>query len=306
MDDELVQRRDCVIIGGGPAGLTAAIYLARYHLSVTVFDDGTSRAAAIPITYNHAGFPGGISGKELLTRIRTQALTFGAEICREKVQELIRENSGFSVNFSGRSLSTKAVLIATGVINRSPTMPKAKHDDAVHRGLIRYCPVCDGFEVTDKHIAVIGQGAKAFQEAVFLRSYTRHITLLCPKTHDLQPGHRARLAELGIPTGGEPLEFEVEQEAIAVRTMTATYRFNSIYPALGSKVRSELASSVGATLSDEGGIRVDAHQRTDVTGLYAAGDVVIGLDQISHAMGQAGVAATTIRNDLCDLAPLIR
>jgi len=91
--------------------------------------------------------------------------------------------------------------------------------------------------VTDKHIAVIGQGAKAFQEAVFLRSYTRHITLLCPKTPDLEPGHRARLAELGIPIGGEPLEFEVEQKAIAVRTMTATYRFNSIYPALGSKVQ---------------------------------------------------------------------
>ena len=91
--------------------------------------------------------------------------------------------------------------------------------------------------MTDKHIAVIGQGAKAFQEAVFLRSYTRHITLLCPKTPDLEPGHRARLAELGIPIGGEPLEFEVEQKAIAVRTMTATYRFNSIYPALGSKVQ---------------------------------------------------------------------
>lgn len=90
--------RDCVIIGGGPAGLTAAIYLARYHLSVTVFDDGTSRAASILLTHNHAGFPSGISGPELLSRVRTQALMYGTEILNQRVTALHRPEGDFVVS----------------------------------------------------------------------------------------------------------------------------------------------------------------------------------------------------------------
>ncbi|MBW6425373.1 NAD(P)/FAD-dependent oxidoreductase [Rhizobium sp. XQZ8] len=301
-----LKRRDCVIIGGGPAGLTAAIYLSRYHLSVIVFDDGTSRAATIPISHNHAGFPDGIGGSELLERMRAQALTYGAEIVNEHVNALSQRGDEFLVSFGNHTLPARTVMIATGVINRPPAMPKGEHDEALRRGLIRYCPVCDGFEVTDKQVAVVGQGAKAFDEAVFLRSYTREVKLFLPGEHDLQPHQQARLTELGIHFESGPLKFEVEQEAILIRAGAAEYRFDSIYPALGSDVRSELVTCVGATLSNEGCIRVDDHQRTNVPGLYAAGDVVIGLDQISHAMGQAGVAATTIRNDLSERSPLVR
>lgn len=299
-------RRDCVIIGGGPAGLTAAIYLSRYHLSVTVFDDGTSRAATIPMSHNHAGFPEGIGGSELLGRMRVQALTYGAEIVNEHVNALARRGDDFFVSFGDHTLPARTVLVATGVINRPPLMPKDEHDEALRRGLIRYCPVCDGFEVTDKRVAVVGRGAKAFNEAVFLRSYTRDVKLFSPGGHDLEPQQQARLRELGIHFQSGPLELEVEQEAILIRAGTAVQRFDSIYPALGSDVRSELVTCVGAALSKEGGIHVDDHQRTNIPGLYAAGDVVIGLDQISHAMGQAGVAATTIRNDLCERSPLVR
>ncbi|WP_346269416.1 NAD(P)/FAD-dependent oxidoreductase [Rhizobium wenxiniae] len=166
--------------------------------------------------------------------------------------------------------------------------------------------MCDGFEVTDKRVGVVGRGANAFNEAVFLRSYTPEVKLFSPGEHDLEPHQQARSRELGIHFQNGPLEFEVEQEAILVRAGTAVHRFDSLYPALGSDVRSELASCVGATLSDEGCIHVDDHQRTNIPGLYAAGDVVIGLDQISHAMGQAGIAATTIRIDLCERSPLVR
>jgi thioredoxin reductase (NADPH) len=84
------------------------------------------------------------------------------------------------------------------------------------------------------------------------------------------------------------------------------HQFGTIYPAMGSDIRSELALEVGATVSGAGCICVESRQRTNVRDLYAAGDVVIGLDQISHAMGQAGVAATTIRNDLCEISVLLR
>jgi thioredoxin reductase (NADPH) len=299
--------RDCIIVGAGPAGLTAAIYLARYHLSVTVFDDGTSRAASIPMSHNHAGFPGGINGMELLARMREQAFMYGAEILDRRVTALRRAEDNFNVLLEDGVLSARAVLIATGVVNRMPSMPKDRHDEALGRGLIRYCPVCDGFEVTDKRVAVIGNGSKAFKEALFLRSFSREITLVSPSNeHYLEPDEEALLRELGIVMKAGPCEIEVEQDAISIRTISGTHQFDAIYPALGSEIRSELASGVGAMLLEEGCIRVDSHQRTDIPGLYAAGDVVIGLDQISHAMGQAGVAATTIRNDLCDVAPLIR
>ena len=111
---------------------------------------------------------------------------------------------------------------------------------------------------------------------------------------------------MGISVICGPHEIDLEQDEILIRTGGATYAFDSVYPALGSDIRSELASGVGAMLSEEGCVFVDSHQRTDVEGLYAAGDVVIGLDQISHAMGQAGVAATTIRNDLSSIACLVR
>ena len=299
--------KDCIIVGGGPAGLTAAIYLARYHLSVTVFDDGTSRAASIPMSHNHAGFPGGINGKELLARMRAQALLYGAEILDQCVTALRRAEEDFVVSYKDGAQSARTVLIATGVVNRMPSMLKDMHDEALKRGLIRYCPVCDGFEVTDKRLAVIGEGAKAFNEALFLRSFSKDITLVSPSNeHHLEPGAVTRLLELEIVVEAGPLDIKVAQDTISIRTSTGEHRFDAIYPALGSDIRSELASGVGAMVSEEGCICVDSHQRTNIRGLYAAGDVVIGLDQISHAMGQAGVAATTIRNDLYDLEPLVR
>ena len=91
-----------------------------------------------------------------------------------------------------------------------------------------------------------------------------------------------------------------------VDTAEGHHTFDSVYPALGSDTHTQLAEMVGARLGEDGCIGVDARQRTSVPGVYAAGDVVIGLDQISHAMGEGGVAATTIRNDLAKEAPLLR
>ena len=99
---------------------------------------------------------------------------------------------------------------------------------------------------------------------------------------------------------------EVDANAIFVPVLGERLEFDSVYPALGSRIRSECAVALGAKASDEGCLVIDDHQRTTIPGLYAAGDVAKGLDQISHAMGEAGVAATTIRNDLAEVTPLIR
>lgn len=299
---------DCVVVGGGPGGLTAAIYLARFHLDVRVIDAGNSRAATIPMTRNHAGFPDGIAGADLLDRMRTQARRYGATLLSSEVTGLEANADGLRVVAGGEVLDTRSVLLATGVVNRRPPMPDDLHADALARGLLRYCPICDGYEVTDRRVAVLGTGGHGTREAVFLRGYTADVTLIAPEgRHDLTPAERALLAQCGVAMADGPATaFTIDGDKIGLRTAERDWRFDSLYPALGSDINSGVAAGLGAARSDEGCLLVDAHQRTNVPRLYAAGDVVKGLDQISHAMGEGGVAATTIRNDLASEHALLR
>jgi len=299
---------DCIIIGAGTAGLTAAIYLARYHLAIRLFDCGSSRAALIPCTNNHAGFPEGIPGKELLQRMRDQAARFGA--CREEqlVTRIEPKKQGFAVHVEGREYPARAVLLATGVVNNRPDMPAEVHDAALSRGLLRYCPICDGYEVTDKRVGVIGTGAHGMREALFLRGYTRDVTLVAPGAeHELDAECEAALDAADVHRVDGPCgNYAIEGARLAFDTAEGRVAFDSIYPALGSRIRSDLAVAAGARASEDGCLEVDDHQRTSIPGLFAAGDVVKGLDQISHAMGEAGVAATTIRNMLDEQRPIRR
>jgi thioredoxin reductase (NADPH) len=300
---------DCLIVGGGPAGLTAAIYTARFRLRTMVVDAGNSRAALIPCTRNHAGFPEGISGGDLLDRMRTQAVRFGVELRPGRVAAIASDACAFKASLEhGDVLQARAVILATGVSNHRPNMDKALHAMALARGLLRYCPVCDGFEVTDKSVGVIGCGDRAVKEATFLRAYSDRVTVIPSSSDDrFTQAQKDALAAIGVRlVAGPPQTFEVCSRGLAIEAVGALLVFDAVYAALGSTVHSDLAAQLGADLTEDGCIRVDAHQRSSVAGLYAAGDVVIGLDQISHAMGEAGVAATTLRNDLAALAPQLR
>jgi thioredoxin reductase (NADPH) len=304
MDEDIL---DCLIIGGGPAGLTAAIYLGRFHLDIIVVDAGKSRASWIPCTRNVSGFPDGIEGTELLQRMRDQACKYGAKIETEFVTKLERdpETGIFTATWGSGCARARTVLVATGVTNRRPPMDEDLHDQALARGLVRYCPICDGYEVTDKRVGVIGSGSHGVAETLFIRSYTADVTLIAPdKALQLAPEDQQKLKEAGIDCVDGPAQaVAITGDCIVVDTAEGHYSFDSIYPALGSDTHTQLADMVGADLSGDACIKVDSHQRTSVPGLYAAGDVVIGLDQISHSMGEGGVAATTIRNDLCSKEP---
>jgi thioredoxin reductase (NADPH) len=301
---------DCLIVGGGPAGLTAAIYLARFHLDILVVDGGKSRASWIPCTRNHAGFPEGINGEELLERMRDQACKYGAKIERELVTKLERDqpSGSFTATWGSGTATARAVLLATGVANRRPPMDEDLHDDALSRGLIRYCPICDGYEVTDKKVGVIGSGSHGVAEALFIRSFTADVTLIAPdRAMQLKPDDSARLKDAGIECVDGPAQaVAIPNGCIVVDTAEGHYTFDSVYPALGSDTHTQLGEMVDAKLAPDGCFLCDDHQRTSVAGLYAAGDVVHGLDQISHAMGEGGVAATTISNDLAQQRPLWR
>ena len=301
---------DCLVVGAGPAGLTAAIYLARFHLRLRIVDSGKSRAALIPCTRNHAGFPEGISGIELIGRMKEQARKYGAAIFDGRVTRAAAlPDGGFEVEYGEGPVRTRSLLLATGVTNRKPPMDEDLHDDALARGLIRYCPICDGYEVSDRNVAVIGSGERGVGEAIFLRGYTDRITLIAPDSaHSLSAADRAKLDKAGIRMIDGPAQaVAVHGDCIVVDTAAGHHTFDSIYPALGTDSHTELAVQVGAKLAgDNGCLIVDSHQRCSVPGFYAAGDVILGLDQISHAMGDGGVAAVTIRNDLAERRPLFR
>ncbi|HEX8486371.1 NAD(P)/FAD-dependent oxidoreductase [Sphingomonas sp.] len=299
---------DCIIIGAGPAGLTAAIYLARFHLSIRLFDSGSSRAALIPCTHNHAGYPEGISGKELLARMLRQAEQYGATRELVEVAAIQREDAGFVVTTDCGRYPARTVLLATGVVNNRPDFPAEVHDAALERGLIRYCPICDGYEVTDKRVGVVGNGDHGMREALFLRGFTRDVTLIAPEgSVELDDACHRALDAAGVKRVDGPCSgWRIEGETIAFDTAAGRLAFDSVYPAMGSRIRSRLAVAAGANASEDGCLEVDDHQRTSVPGLFAAGDVVKGLDQISHAMGEAGVAATTIRNLLNEENPIRR
>ena len=298
---------DVVVVGGGPAGLTAAIYLARFHLQTLVVDDGRSRALMIPVSHNHAGHPAGIAGSELVSRMRAQALQYGAVVMEGCVTGISQADGVFEVS-AGKPLRARAILLATGVRNLRPRMDDDLHDRAVATGRLRYCPICDGFEVTDKRIAVIGSGKHGAREALFLRSYSQDVALIAADgPHTLDSVSKLALEDAGIAAiDGPAADFALTGTGIELQTANGRLQFDSIYSGLGSDVHSGLAKTLGADLAEGGCIVVDSHKRTSIAGLYAAGDVVPGLDQISNAMGSGGIAATTIRNDLARISPLRR
>jgi thioredoxin reductase (NADPH) len=286
---------DCLIIGGGPAGLTAAIYLARYRRNVVVFDSGESRAALIPESHNYPGFAHGISGSELLRVLTKQAETYGVRIVHSRVTSLARSKEGFVATHQAGEVIARFALLATGIVDVSPKLEEL--DRAIAEGSIRYCPVCDAFEALDRRIAVLGSGADATSKARFLRTYSRDVTLLWQNPGVKDAEKRAAL-ESGFAIEGPVDGLERSRHGVRAKLGSRTLDFNIVYPAMGCEVRSGLASALGAATTDVGCLKVDAHQGTSVDGLYAAGDVVSDLHQIAVATGHAAVAATHIHHCL--------
>lgn len=290
---------DVLVVGGGPAGLTAAIYLARYKWNFEVVDAGHSRCAWIPTSHNHPGFPDGIDGEVLVERMREQAERYGARIVRGEVARLGRAGDGFrAVSADGTERRARFVLLATGVIDLEPGLPDLY--DSVRKGLVRYCPICDGFEVQGNRVAVLGHGEHGVREAEFIRDYAADLTLLT-LGEPLAENQRRRLAERGIKHDSRRiLRTDVVADRLEAFCLEGgdVLAFDTVYSALGAAPRSDLARQVGADMAEDGRVRVDPHQETSVPNLFAAGDVAPGLNQITIAQAQGAIAATAIHNRL--------
>ncbi|MDF2445945.1 MAG: NAD(P)/FAD-dependent oxidoreductase [Moraxellaceae bacterium] len=293
---------DCAVIGAGPAGLTAALYLARFRRHIAVLDTGASRAALIPASHNFPGFPEGIAGLALLRVLTAQVARYGVSVAPAEVLRLQRADECFMVESLAGVRRARTVLLATGCIDTSPDWPDL--EESVRGGYLRYCPICDGFEVIDRELAVLGNGEHAAQEALFIRHFTPRVTLLTGGgALSAERGTLAHLGSAGIAVVTEAVvSGHVDSGRFAcVFAGDGRRSFDSLYLALGTTLRSGLAVALGAACSPNGELLVDAHMQTSVPGLYAAGDVVKALNQMTVAAGEAATAATAIHNRLRQL-----
>lgn len=292
---------DCVVVGGGPAGLTAGIYLGRYLRNFLIVDAGDPRARWIPVSHNHPGFPAGIAGDALLARLREQACVYGSVIETAEVESIERIDNGFVLRWPGREVRARTVLLATGVKDVEPALPSSVFS-AVKGGLIRICPICDGYEQTGKAVGVIGAGDKVVRETAFLKTYTDRLTvILLGEPETLSVENRRELAAMGaavLETTADRVRVEDDRVLCFEDATGERTEFDTVYSALGTVPRAKLAWELGATTAEDGRLEVNDHQMTSIDGLYAAGDLVRGLNQINIAMGEAAIATTDIHNRL--------
>ena len=297
MNDDVL---DCLIVGGGPGGLTAGVYLARYRRRILLVDAGESRLAWIPRSRNVPGYPDGIEGRELLGRLREHARQYEVPMQQGRVEQLAGRDGAFEAVVDGQRVRARKVLLATGARDVVPELPGV--DEGLAAGNVRYCPVCDGFETQRQRVAVLGRGIHGQRESLFVAGFDNEVTWLSMGSQDgVPPEAMARLRQRGVLIADQmPLHIRcmpgegVEVEMVDGRRLM----FDVLYPALGLQHASGLGTQLGAQVHPDGQFVVDDHLQTTVPGLYAAGDVAAGLNQIAVAYGHAAIAATAMHNAL--------
>lgn len=300
--NESVQRIDCLIVGGGPAGLTAATYLARFNRRVVLVDRGESRARYIPVSHNCPGFPFGVSGPDLLARMREQAARFGIVPVAARVDVLERCEGGFLVKAGERAWHASTVLLATGIKDRLPVI--AELEQGIADGVVRICAICDGYEAGGDRIAVLGPPMTVVGHACFLRTFSRQVCVVLSEAGEVPAPERARAESLDMEILPPPESLRLDRDASArIGSCTVSWPgservFDTLYPVLGADVKGHLASAIGAARDDSGELMVDAQMRTSIEGCYAAGDAVSAVNQIAVAVGHASIAAIAIHNAL--------
>lgn len=297
---------DCVVIGAGPAGTMAALYLQRFCRDVVVIDAGMSRMRYIDSSRNCPGFPYGIGGKELLERLRQQAATHGIEVVADRVQRVRMAESGmFCVETQDDRWLTRFVIVATGMVDHLPRWNQI--ESAIHQGVVRLCAVCDAYEAEDKRIAVYGMPGDGVDHAAFLRTYSTRVALVLAPDAALAPDARAQADRLGIEVLHAPADkCSLADGTFWVETADGTrHAHDLVYISLGATAQTGMLDGLGLQRVEGGDVKVDDKCETSVWGIFAIGDAVNALNQIGVAFGHAAIAATAI-HDRLDRNPRMR
>jgi thioredoxin reductase (NADPH) len=291
---------ECAIVGGGPGGLVSALYLSRFKRKVVLINNGKPRAAWIPKTQNLIGYDRGISGRLLLRRLHRQVSRLGLEVIRG-MAKVKRLRNGFEVETGESSLKTKTVILATGLTDFQPQLKNLV--ELRERGFLRYCSICDGYEYLNQPLSVLAKDDFGIQKALFIGHWTKDLTIIVPESLGLSSYRRKELNRLKVkirPCRTLRIVPSSKQKGIDIYLDEEEPFFaRASYVELGCRVNSEAFDGLKKIRrSQEGFLTTTIEQRTSIPNLFAVGDCVNVLGQISVAAGQAAVAATTIHNDL--------
>ncbi|WP_323368629.1 NAD(P)/FAD-dependent oxidoreductase [Radiobacillus deserti] len=292
---------DCVIVGGGIAGLQAAIQLSRYQHNVVVIDAKDGRSNLCRCYHNVLGFPNGVSGQELRDTGEKQAQELDVQFLNDRVKKITKIEHGFEFLLSNHSsIIGKRVLLATGVKDRIPLLPELK---ACLGMSVYVCPDCDGYEIKDKKALILGSGDVGAHMAITLHYFSKDLTYINHERKPLSAEVKQELESKGITyvesqikqviTDGSQFKQVIVEDGTAITANHAFVAFG------GNKVNSELAEQLGVELYKNKHVLVNQRTKmTNVEHVWAAGDVVAHSEQVTIAMGDGMQAAIWIHKTL--------
>ncbi|WP_117591771.1 NAD(P)/FAD-dependent oxidoreductase [Haloprofundus halophilus] len=290
---------DVVVVGGGPAGLSTALYTTRLGHDTAVVDRGGGRAAMMLDTHNVIGVTEDVSGNEFLQTAREQVEEYGATFHRDLITEAERTDDGrFHLVGNDGEFLARRVVIATGFSDERPDPPLPRTGKGLH-----YCLHCDAYMFVDRPVYVMGNGESAAHVAMIMLNFTDEVDLLLrgddpewsDETDEQLRAHPVDVVEAEI-TGMRKRDdgwldgFEFDDGEFR--------EYRGGFPMYGSNYNTDLAEQLGCDLNDDGTVAVDDHGRTSVEGVVAVGDIVPGHNQVPVAMGQGAKAGIGIHYDL--------
>ena len=283
-----------VIIGAGPAGISAALYAARGNMNPLVINNGIGALEKAEKIENYYGLEQPLSGKELYERGISQAEALGVRILDAEVLGISGFDT-FTVKTTAGDFDTVSVILATGGKRSAPKIPGLKEFEG--RG-VSYCAVCDAFFYRGKEVAVVGNGEFALHEAEELRNVTQDVTIYTDgKEPEFSREHPIAVNTMKIQAieGDDKVSGLLMQSDIAAQDAEAPensfYPADGVFVALGTAGSTEIARQMGAEITDKGNIKTDEEMATTILGLFAAGDCTGGLLQVSKAVYEGSMAA---------------
>lgn len=293
---------EVVVVGGGPAGLTAALYTTRLNHDTALVDRGGGRAAMMLEAHNVIGVPEDVSGNEFLETAKAQLDGYGTEMYREVVTDLSivnGDNHRFEVTTTRRKLGTDALVLATGFTDERPDPPLPRTGRGLH-----YCLHCDGYMFRDESVYVMGHDDAAAHVATILLNFTDDVDLLLRGSDPTWDGHTDRLVR------AHPIDVvEAEIEGMyrnedddwlgGFEFSDGTRReYRGGFAMYGAEYNNALAAQLGCEINDDGTVAVDDQGRTTVERVYAVGDLTPGHNQIPVAMGDGARAGIAVHKQL--------
>lgn len=268
-----------IIIGAGPAGISAGIYLVRAGIDVLVIDNNKSSLLKTEKIENYYGFINPISGKELYYNGKKQYERLGGKIANDEIVSLNYEN--FFIVIGKEKYECENLIIATGA---SKLMPNIK--GLVEGPHISFCAICDGFFYRNKHVAVLGSGLYALSEASHLKNVTKDVTLLTNGNDILDNNFNKECKEIE--------HIENNNETIEVYfTDKSKHTFDGLFIAEGVAGALALATKIGIKF-DNNAIEINSNRQTNIPNIYAIGDCTSGINQVAKAVNDGMVAALDI------------